>query len=234
MESHEELSSRTFCRKLNSTTTMKYLLIIIATMVTAGIILLLNEDDPSSKLNGELTIKPDLFDETTVVFRWTGVIDPPLAREINQEFNRIKNDYKRISIELDSPGGSVDEGGRIIGVIQKMRKTHRISTYVGPENECLSMCVPIYMQGQLRVAATSSTWMFHEPIAVDVFSGNETFIYDFEQRQSTQSVFYEFFKNSEIDPIWREVLRHQMRLGEVWKSGRELKDERTNIIMVLE
>jgi hypothetical protein len=96
------------------------------------------------------------------------------------------------------------------------------------------MCVPVYLQGELRIAAASSQWMFHEPNSVDPLTGKAAFSYEFENRQSAMEVFNRFFKNSDMDPQWREQLREKIRIGEVWKTARELKDERSKIVMIVD
>lgn len=213
---------------------MKILILISIIIASAGIYLIASQPKPSSRTLDQLTVSQDVYDNQMVAFKWSGPIDPPMAQALEEEFDHWKDKITRIRIDLHSPGGLVDEGERVISVINDMKRTHRVQTYVGPENECLSMCVPIFMQGHLRIASASSTWMFHEPRAIDTVTGNDTYIYEYEQLQSTQDVYYRFFKRSEIDPVWRENLKRQWRFGEVWKTGRELKDERSNIIMILE
>lgn len=182
----------------------------------------------------KLEVLTDSRNPRSVTLKWTGPIDPPMARLFSAEFKRYAGSAEIFVIDLNSPGGDVGEGERVIEEIRKMLPSYSIRTYVGPGNDCLSMCVPIYMQGELRIAAASSQWMFHEPGAVDPLTGNAAFSYEFENRQSAMEVFNRFFKNSDMDPKWREKLRRKIRNGEVWKSARELKDERSKIVMVVE
>lgn len=190
--------------------------------------------DPASKAQSGLAVRSDPRNEGTMIFSWRGRIDRPMARDISKEFNNWKDKSSRIVIELDSPGGSVSEGDRVINVIQKMKKTHAVWTYVGPENDCLSMCVPIYLQGRMRVASPTSRWLFHDAKAVDVYTGTEIIMYAHERSQSNFEFFNRYIDRSDVNPKWRNKLRAQMRLGDVWKTGQELKDERSNIVTVLE
>ena len=176
----------------------------------------------------------DPINEDTAIFVWRGVVQSPMAQSFAGEFERRKEEVKRIVIELNSSGGDVGEGERVINVIKDMKRTHSVQTYVGPESECLSMCVPIYLQGRLRVAATSSQWMFHRPSAYDPLTGQNAISYGTEKSQATLSIYNRFFKDSPMNPMWRESLRQQWEFGDVWKTGKELKAERSNIIMVLE
>ena len=169
-----------------------------------------------------------------MIFSWSGSIDRPMARDISKEFSNWKGEASRIVISLDSPGGSVSEGDRVIRLIQKMKKTHAVWTYVGAENDCLSMCVPIYLQGRMRVAAPTSRWLFHDAKAVDVYTGAEIIMYAHERNQANFKFFSRYIDRSDVNPIWRDRLRAQMQSGDVWKTGQELKDERSNIVTMLE
>lgn len=207
-------------------------------LITAGLTSLafwaLFSGEPNSSYNDKLVLRQDPIDKTAIVFEWRGEIEFPMARTFSREFDRIKDSYSRIVIDLDSPGGNVREGERVIRVIRRIKRSHRVRTYVGPDNDCLSMCVPIYLQGHLRVAAASSRWMFHEPVAVDKYTGKQQFVYEFEKRQFSQYSFYRFFYSSDMDPEWRDNLSRQWRYGDIWKTGRELKDERSNVVMIIE
>lgn len=176
----------------------------------------------------------DPLNPGTVVFRWEGPIDPPMARQFSDAFNTHKNEIQIVRIELNSPGGGVDEGNRVVNLIGKMKKTHRVQTYVGEAQECLSMCVPIYLQGNLRIASASSTWLFHSVSATDPFTGAEVVLYAHERNQANFDFINRYIDRSEIDPEWRERLKTALRVGDVWKTGQELKDERSNIVMMLE
>lgn len=183
---------------------------------------------------GVLTVEPYPPDPTAVAFKWTGVIAAPMAKELGAAFAANKDKYTRIVIDFHSPGGSVSEGEAAINTIREMKRTHSVWTYVGPESDCLSMCVPVYMEGKLRIAASTSVWMFHEPVAMDTLSGKETFIYEFEKRQVSLEVYNRFFKRSKIDKDWLDRLSKQWRGQDVWKTGQELKDEGSNIVTVIE
>lgn len=213
---------------------MKFIYFIIGTIFTASALLMYLGRTHQGDNDGFLVIQPDPTNDSVVTFILSGPIHPPMFNNLSRAYAEWRSKAETIIIELDSPGGSVDEGDRIITLIKKMNRSHRVRTYVGPDGECLSMCVPIYLHGELRIASVSSTWMFHEPSAVDKFTGKQTFVYEFESRQSSQDSFLRYFKRSDMDPEWRENLRVKLRLGDVWKTGGELKEERSNIVMVVE
>ncbi len=156
-----------------------------------------------------------------------------MARQFKETIALHKGSTQVFVIDINSPGGSVDEGERVIKAIRKAIPTYSVRTFVGAGNECASMCVPIYLQGELRLASATSNFMFHEPVAIDSLTGEETFTYEFEKRQSAMEVFNRFFRDSEMDPRWREKLRGRVRVNEVWLTGQELKNERSKVVTLV-
>lgn len=169
----------------------------------------------------------------TAVLAWNSKIDLPMARRISEAFQQSKDQVKRYILILNSQGGSLHEGGKVIEQIERMKRSHQVYTFVGPKGICLSMCVPIYLQGQKRLAAPGSRWMFHEPIHVDAYTGEETNKPKFEKEFFARRFFNRYFTNSEMDPAWRERLEREWKGKEVWKTGQQLFDERANIVTQL-
>lgn len=188
-----------------------------------------NQDSGSS-----LTVYQDPLYPNAIIFSWSGPIDPPFESELRQGFNEWGDRIERVRIHLDSPGGSVDEGEKVVSYINKMKHTHSVWTYVGPEADCLSMCVPIFLQGDMRVAAADSIWLFHDVSAVDPYTNAEIVLYAHERNQANFNFINRYIDRSDINPKWRERLKQNLKLGDVWKTGQELKDERSNIVTVLE
>ncbi len=85
-----------------------------------------------------------------------------MSAEINEAFEQYKDRVNTVELKLDSGGGSVKEGERVISILQNIKKTHKLATAVGAGKKCGSMCVFIYVQGQKRLAAPASLWLFHE------------------------------------------------------------------------
>ena len=94
--------------------------------------------------------------------RWKGEVRRGMAEKIHAAFEKHKLSHSVIRLVIDSPGGSVREGERVIRVLQAIKATHRLSTVVMPGKRCGSMCVFIYVQGEKRFAAPASIWLFHE------------------------------------------------------------------------
>lgn len=169
----------------------------------------------------------------TAFMFWNHDIKLPMARRITEAYERDGSQVTRFILVLDSPGGALHEGGEVIEVLQKIKTTHQLHTFVGPNSNCLSMCVPIYLQGQKRLAAPESRWMFHEPISVDPHTGEQVKQLEFEANFYARRFFERYFTNSEMAPAWRKQLERDWKGKEIWKTGQQLFDEGANIITQL-
>lgn len=170
----------------------------------------------------------------TVRFSWRSPVEAPMAQRFEDAFEEWRFEADRIIIDLNSPGGSLAEGRAVVNVIDRMKRNHTVETRVGPGRSCLSMCVPIFLQGDIRTAAPSSRWMFHEPTAMDAVTGEVVNIPEFEQRYTSNKFVRDYFVNSDMDPVWLEGLLQEWRRQDVWRTGRELMDEGSGIIQRLE
>lgn len=182
----------------------------------------------------EFAIKRNADASDEIIMSWSGAVDAPMYRVLERAFEENKKGTKTIILQLDSPGGSISEGEMVIRTINRMKKTHRVITRVGPQANCLSMCVPIFLQGDERLASATSSFMFHRPFSVNPVTGEPTIEYAGAQNISEMRVYHNYFKNSVIDRAWRESMRKQWQRGDVWKTGRQLMRERSNIVSRLE
>lgn len=180
----------------------------------------------------QLGVKQETSDSVT--FTWRSGVEAPMAMRFAEAFEEWRGEVNYIVIDLNSPGGSLTEGREVINVINRMRRTHLVETRVGPRRSCLSMCVPIYLQGDVRTAAPSSRWMFHEPTAMDAITGEEVKIPEFERRYTSSKFVRDYFVNSDMDPVWLEGLLREWQGKDVWRTGRELMEEGSEIIQELE
>ncbi|HLI11331.1 MAG TPA: hypothetical protein VKY65_06995 [Alphaproteobacteria bacterium] len=90
----------------------------------------------------------------------TGGIVPPLAGDVAARLARIPAG-RRVLIDLDSAGGEMAEGLKLIALLKREKERRQIDTLVYYGHLCASMCVPVYMMGKRRYAAAVSNWMFH-------------------------------------------------------------------------
>lgn len=176
----------------------------------------------------------DAVSENGVVFLfWRGEIRVPMVSQLEAAFAQWETRTRHFVLDLDSPGGALREGNRVIDLIGRIQKTHKLDTRVGARRICLSMCVPIFLQGQNRIASSSSQWMFHEPRRINYFTGEEGAGLEVENRFFAERFFDRYFVNSPINPEWRDQLRQAWKGQEVWRSGQQLFEERSNIITEL-
>lgn len=169
-----------------------------------------------------------------VVFQWSYAVLAPMAQRFSDAFDAWSDRADRIVIVLNSPGGSVAEGGAVIAQIERMKRTHRVDTRVGRFGVCASMCVPIYLRGEKRTAAASARFMFHEPSTVDALTDEEVEIPAFEQRMDAERLFKRYFENSGMNAAFAAKLKVEMAQGDVWFTSRELLAEDANVIQEIE
>jgi hypothetical protein len=98
----------------------------------------------------------------TLSLMWTGTIENGMHEKIEAEFDKAKDRIKRVDLYLNSCRGSIREMKATIASLRHIKETHRLETEVGWAHECASACVPIFLQGQSRYGALTSSWLFHE------------------------------------------------------------------------
>lgn len=183
---------------------------------------------------GRLVVKPDPADPNAVVFIWRSEVEVPMARRFEEGFDEWKDKSNRIIIDLNSPGGSIAEGEAVIREIERWKRTHIVDTRVRERRACYSMCVPIFLHGEVRAAAPNARFMFHEPTAYDYYTGEAVDEPAFERERTSQRFFNRYFVNSPMDPAWRDKLAIEWKGRDVFYSAQALVDERSNIVTALE
>lgn len=169
-----------------------------------------------------------------IVYVWRGEVTPGMADRFKEAYAQTREDSRKIVIDLHSPGGLLVEGARVVDVVERMRVTHQIETRVGPRGKCYSMCVPIFLLGETRIAAPTAEFMFHEPSTFDAVTNETVTLPAYEQRRVTDQFFRRFFEQSDMDPRWRERLRKDLPGQDIFKTAQELVDEGSNVVERLE
>ena len=62
----------------------------------------------------------------------------------------------RVVLFLDSAGGQVGEGDRVIEALNEIKLRHQLITVVPHGKLCASMCIPIFLQGEDCLAAATA------------------------------------------------------------------------------
>lgn len=176
--------------------------------------------------NGQLNIE---MSGDTLVLSWRGQIELPMSSSMRRALQQHKDQTSKVVLILNSQGGALREGSEVIDLLEQAKRTLQLTTIVPPQGICMSMCVPIFLQGQFRIAAAGSRFMFHEPKRF-YDDGTEARGFSFEREALTRRFFEKYFVNSPIDPAWLKALEQQWVGKDVFKTGRELVDERANIV----
>lgn len=205
---------------------------LITALLFVGIIFLaIRSEERLFQNSGTLDVRRE---GDAVVLTWKSPVEAPMAKKFEMAFRDYGADTDKFVLDLHSPGGALAEGGELIRVIERIKRTHRIDTKVGPGRSCFSMCVPVFLQGERRAASANSSFMFHEPSAVDFDTGEVVDQPTFERNFTTKRFVDRYFVRSPMDPTWRDNLVASWSGKDVFKSGRELMDEGSGVVTVLE
>lgn len=169
-----------------------------------------------------------------VVFAWSHPVEAPMAERFRSAFEAWKDRKDSIIIDLDSPGGEIAQGRLVIEEIERMKMTHEVGTRVQSGRVCASMCVPIFLAGDSRIAAADARFMFHEPASYNAVTDERVRRPDFEARMSAERFFDRYFESSPMDPQWRAALESSWRGRDLWFTGEELVAQRSNVVTELE
>jgi len=165
-----------------------------------------------------------------VMLSWRSGVELPMTRRIEEAYSQWYDKTDKFIVNLDSPGGALREGRQVVELLDRMAQTHILETTVGDQASCLSMCVPIYLRGEIRSASRNSRWMFHEPSSYNYVTDEREETSDEDRRAAGERFFAKYFMNSEMDPQWREGLRNEWIGRDVWRTGQQLVNENSNII----
>ena len=183
---------------------------------------------------GRLKISQSQVVPGAVEFSWASKMKVPMEQRFIDGFTEWRDKTDHFVISLNSPGGALREGGKVIEIIKQMKKTHKVDTHVGRRQVCLSMCVPVFLLGHNRIAHPSSVWMFHEPRSVDFFTDEDLSEPEFERQRMVRRFVERYFVNSPINPGWLKQLLQVWKGKDVWRNGAQLVAEKSNIITRLE
>jgi hypothetical protein len=163
-----------------------------------------------------------------LVLVWKGPVNPSMADQIGSAFLQYRSQIRGVELKLDSPGGSVVEGERAISVLQEIKKTTKLHTVVEAGARCASMCVFIYAQGDKRLAAPASLWLFHEVSHKDPRT-HEVFGLD---RQRWLGLCDKYLLPAGVNPTWMDHVKAHTFGSNYWESGDTLLAEQSSLVQV--
>ncbi|MEM8628139.1 MAG: peptidase, partial [Pseudomonadota bacterium] len=111
-----------------------------------------------------------------------------------------------------------------------MQRTHLVDTVVQAGDRCASMCVPIYLQGDVRAASHYSQFMFHEVRLADPIDGKPQPIDPREQSVITDGFVARFLDRRGVSKQWLARTREKMRGRDYWTTGERLMAEKSGIV----
>ncbi|WP_244423283.1 ATP-dependent Clp protease proteolytic subunit [Bradyrhizobium sp. ORS 375] len=173
-----------------------------------------------------------------IVLGWSGPVQEPMSERIGATLDRYKADPRRLVLILNSPGGSIQHGRQ---VVEAIRERHRaIDTVVDRAGVCASMCVPIFLAGERRMADPEAYFMFHEASlnsnARDDLKRQEISETDKEvlsrivKTAVTDDLFRRDIGIRGVSTVWLAGMRKKIAGRDVWMSAQQLIDEGSGIV----
>jgi len=162
----------------------------------------------------------------TLLLTWSGPIMAPMANQIRDAFESRKGQATRFVLRIASYGGSVAEGERTIEVLRQIKSTHQLETVVAQGDVCASMCVFIYVQGQKRFGAHTSSWLFHEVSHADPVTKQTTRL----DRAAWERLVDRYFLPAGVSTDWIADLKPRTIGSDYWQTGSDLIRSNSGII----
>ena len=176
-----------------------------------------------------LFVRPHGSEPATTMMFWSGKIVPGMAAQIDKAFEANKQTSTRFVLVLNSGGGAVGEGERVIATLRKIKATHRLDTQVRNGQVCGSMCVFVYLQGRSRFAAPSSAWLFHE-VSLNQPGPDQPVILD---RAAWERLVNAYYGPAGVSAQWTEAMKPKTINSDYWQTGLELVRYNTGIVTVM-
>ena len=162
-------------------------------------------------------------EDATLYIDWSGPIVAGMADYLRSALGRYGTLSHRVVLFLNSAGGQVEEGDRVIQILNETKQTHRLITEVLDGNLCASMCIPIFLQGDDRLAARASHWIFHEA-AKPGANGKE-------RTDMTLCLFRRYYVPAGVSIDWLKSIVPIIQHANLSQTGGDLISAKTGIIM---
>ena len=178
-----------------------------------------------------------------IVLGWSGPVREPMSERVATAIDRYKADQRRLVLVLNSPGGSIEHGRRVVAAIRARGRA--IDTLVQKAGVCASMCVPIFLAGRERIADPEAYFMFHQ-VSLSLggkdnakrreFSETEKARYSDIVKSVETRATDEFFRSDigirGVSASWLARMREKISGPgrDIWMSGQQLVDEGSGIV----
>ena len=161
----------------------------------------------------------------SLYIEWSGPIAAGMADYLRTELGRYGTASRRVVLFLNSAGGQVEEGDRVIEVLNKIKQMHRLITVVGDGELCASMCIPIFLQGHDRLAARTSLWIFHQAAQREANGKTR------EDMEETLRLFRRYYVPAGVSMDWLKSIAPIIKNANLLQTGGDLISAKTGIIM---
>lgn len=167
------------------------------------------------------------FHDGAIHFTWTGEIANDMADKLRAAFADHKAKAKNVVLALNSCGGNAHDMEATIRAIEGIKKTHRVFTLVGRGATCSSACVFVFLSGERRYGALTSSWLFHQSWR-EVAGPDDSL----EVKTSLASTdrFLVKFVPAGVSKKWLARMRRMIKQGDYWQTGRDLWESKSGII----
>ena len=176
-----------------------------------------------------------------IVLGWSGPIQEPMSERVAAALDRYQSDRRRLVLVLNSPGGSIEHGRKVVAAIHT--RDRAIDTFVEKAGVCASMCVPIFLAGHEHMADPEAYFMFHRVSLGGSAKDNmeRLKVSEAEKAMFSQSaktieakITDSFFRSDigirGVNAVWLAGMREKISGGDIWVSGQQLVDERSGIV----
>ncbi|WFU81687.1 ATP-dependent Clp protease proteolytic subunit [Bradyrhizobium sp. CIAT3101] len=176
-----------------------------------------------------------------IVLGWSGPVQEPMSERVAAALDRYKADRRNLVLILNSPGGSVEHGRKVVAAIRT--RDRAIDTLVEKAGVCASMCVPIFLTGRERNADPEAYFMFHQ-VSLDRSAKENLKRKEFSDSERaavsqmvktletaiTDDFFHTDFDIRGVNPAWLAMMRRKIASGDVWMSGQDLVAEGSGVV----
>jgi ATP-dependent protease ClpP protease subunit len=194
--------------------------IAVLTLLLASANAAPGEEQPAAGMSLEFN-----KEDGTLYVDLSGSIVAEMADDLRAALGKYETTLNRVILFLDSAGGQVDQGDRIIEVLKEAKLRHRVITVVPHGKLCASMCIPIFLQGEDRLAARASIWLFHEAAQRQANGILRT------DTAETWRLFRKYYAPAGVSMHWLKSIAPMIKEADLWQTGGDLISAKSGIIL---
>ena len=176
-----------------------------------------------------------------ILLGWSGPVQEPMGERVAAALDQFKSDQRRLVLILNSPGGSIDHGRKVVAAIRA--RDRAMDTFVQKAGVCASMCVPIFLAGTRRTADPDAYFMFHEASLTsntrdntkrqELGQANRAVVAEVVktvETRATDDLFHKDMGIRGVNTAWLAGLRKKIPGRDIWMSAQQLVDEGSGVV----